>query len=240
MVSIDVSKLPQKAPEVDLEQLLEAGCHFGHQSKRWHPKMADFIYMEKNGVHIFDLAKTAAQMQAAYNYAFELGKTGKTLVVVGTKRQAKDIVQEAATRVGIHYITSRWLGGFLTNWNQVKKSLKKMLDIEEGLKVGKYDKYTKYERMQLEKEAGRLSRFFGGLRNLKKAPDVLFVVDANREKVAVTEAATMGTPIIGMTDSNADPRQITVPIPTNDDAIKAIKLVVNYVLDGYEAGKKSK
>lgn len=239
MTDLDFSKLPEKAPEVDLQQLLEVGCHFGHQSKKWHPKMAEYIYTEKNGVHIFDLAKTAEQMQLAYNYAYQLGKQGKILVLVGTKRQVRDAVQGAANRVGLPYITSRWLGGFLTNWNQVKKSLKRMLNIEEGLRTGKYDKYTKYERSQLEKEAGKLSRFFGGLRKLTKQPDALFVVDTNREKVAVTEANKIEVPVIGIVDSNANPSLIDLPIPSNDDAVKSVTLIINYVMDGYEEGRKN-
>ena len=240
MTEVDLNSLPQVAPEIDLTALLEAGCHFGHQSKKWHPSMKKWIYGEKNGVHLFDLVKTASQLQVAYNYAYQLGKSGKVLVLVGTKRQARDIIKEAATRAKLPYIAARWLGGFLTNWEQVKKSLKKMVSIEEGLKSGKFDSYTKYERVQLEKEAGRLDRFFGGLRGITKEPDAIFVIDASREKVAVKEAVITGTPIMGIIDSNTDCRPVDVVIPANDDAVKSISLLVNTVVDGYLAGKNSK
>lgn len=237
---IDLNNLPSKAPEFDLTELLEAGCHFGHQSKRWHPKMSEWIYMEKNGVHIFDLVKTAAQMQKAYNYAYKLGKDNKVLVFVATKKQAREVVKAEAERVGAMYITSRWLGGFITNWEQVKKSLKRMIDLEEGLKTGKFAKYTKYEQLMMEKEAGRLERFFGGLRHLKNIPDALFVVDPVREKVAVTEANLAEIPVVALIDSNGDPRKVDLAIPANDDAVKSITLIVKAMADGYEAGKKDR
>lgn len=229
-----------QVPEFDLRDLLEAGCHFGHQKSKWNPHMAEWIYMEKDGVHIFDLEKTAAQLQAAYKYAYDLGKAGKTLVVVGTKKQARDIVKEAAAETGVGYITSRWLGGLLTNWEQVKKSLKRMLDLESGLKTGAYDKYTKYERMQFEKEEGRLARFFEGIRNLKQQPDCLFIIDPKREKIAIKEAVSEKVPVIAMVDSNTDPRDVTIPIPANDDAVKSIAYVVKAVTSGYAAGKQAK
>ncbi len=240
MIDIDVSKLPEKAPEVDLEALLEAGCHFGHQSKKWHPSMKKWIYGERNGVHIFDLVKTAEQMKVAYNYAYSLGKAGKVLLLLGTKRQAKDIVSKAAMEAELPYISSRWLGGFLTNWEQVKLSLKKMMDIEEGLKTGKYNNYTKYERVQLEKEVGRLARFFGGMRKLKQEPDAIFVIDAHREDVAIIEAGLTDVPVMGIVDTNTDARPVDLVIPANDDAVKSIELIVDYVIAGYKEGQKAK
>jgi small subunit ribosomal protein S2 len=237
---VDLSNLPKHAPEYDLEKLLEAGCHFGHQSRRWHPKMKPWIYMEKDGVHIFDLAKTAAQLQLAYDYAYSLGKQGKTLVVVGTKRQAKDLVKELCEKMDVGFIYSRWLGGLLTNWEQVKRSLKRMIDVEEGLKTGKFSGYTKYERTMMEKEVNRLERFFGGLRKLKNAPDALFIIDPGREKVVVKEAGITNVPVIALIDTNTDPTPIDLPIPANDDAFKSIELVMTEVLSGYEAGRKAK
>ncbi len=237
---IDVAKLPQQAPEYDLRELLEAGCHFGHQARRWHPKMAKWIYTEKDGVHIFDLAKTAEQLRHAYNYVYDLGKNGKTLIVIGTKKQARDIIKEAAASTGVLTITSRWLGGLLTNWEQVNKSLRRMIEIETGLKEGKYDHYTKRERVLLDKERQRLERFFGGIRELKGKPDALFVVDPSREKVAVLEASRNNIPVIALIDSNTNPDKVDIEIPANDDAVKSIQYIVNAVVGGYMAGKKAK
>ncbi len=238
--SIDLSSLPDKAPDFDLRALLEAGCHFGHQKSKWHPQMAEYVYMEKDGIHIFDLAKTAAQMKVAYNYLYKLGQEGKTVVVVGTKRQARDIVQKAAEENGLMYITSRWLGGMLTNWGQVYKSLKRMLQIEKGLAAGEYDAYTKFERVQLEKEVGRLQRFFAGIKQLTSVPDVLFVIDPVREKNVIKEAQAKGVPIVAIVDSNADPREADIVIPANDDAMGSITLIVESVLAGYGEGAKAK
>lgn len=239
MTEIDFSKLPQKAPEYDLRELLEAGCHFGHHTKKWHPMMAEWIHMEKDQIHIFDLAKTATQLQNAYNYAYELGQKGKSLVVIGTKRQAKEIVKSAAMEAEMPYINSRWLGGTITNWGQIGKSLKRMLEIEKGLEDGRYNELTKFERLQLEKEANKLARFFDGLRDLKKSPDALFVIDPKREKIALTEANINDVPVIALIDSNADPREVTLPIPANDDAVGSIELIVKAVTTGYKEGKKA-
>ncbi len=237
---LDVSSLPNKAPEYDLRDLLEAGCHFGHQSRRWHPRMAKWIYTEKDGVHIFDLAKTAQQLQFAYNYAYDLGKQGKTLVVVGTKKQARDVIKEVVAPKGILTITSRWLGGLLTNWEQVNKSLRRMLDIEKGLQENKFDHYTKRERVLLDKERARQERFFGGIRELKGKPDALFIIDPGREKVAVLEAKRVGVPMMALVDSNTNPEDIDIPVPANDDAVRSITFITQAVVDGYMAGKNDK
>ncbi|KKT79052.1 MAG: 30S ribosomal protein S2 [Parcubacteria group bacterium GW2011_GWF2_44_8] len=234
---LDLSLIPKQAPEYDLALLLEAGCHFGHQRHKWHPKMAEYIYMEKDGVHIFDLAKTAAQLQDAYNYVYQLGKTGKSLVFVGTKRSIRDVVKTAAVESGAMFITSRWLGGLLTNWDQVKLSLKRMVFLEEGLKNDSFKGYTKFERMQFEKELGRLIRFFDGVRSLKDKPDCLFVVDPAREKNAVSEATKVGVPVIGLADSNSDPTPLSIAIPANDDAVKSVELITAEIAKAYLAGK---
>lgn len=237
---LDTSKLPQQSPDYDLRELLEAGCHFGHQTQKWHPSMKEYIYLEKDGVHIFDLAKTATQLQQAYNFAYDLAKKGKTLIFVGTKRQARDIVRSQAEEAGAFYITSRWLGGLLTNWEQVYKSLKRMLDIEQGLATDAFKGYTKFERNQLEKEQNRLERFFGGIKNLKQLPDALFIIDPSREKNVVKEANTMGVPVMALVDSNTDHRLIDLVIPGNDDALSSIEYIVKAVAAGYKAGKKAK
>ncbi|MEN8253796.1 MAG: 30S ribosomal protein S2 [Patescibacteria group bacterium] len=233
-------KVENHAPEYDLEALLEAGCHFGHQVKRWHPKMAPYIYTAKNGVHIFDLAKTAEQMQLAYNRLYQLGKEGKQVIFVGTKRQAREIVKTSAKENGAMYIVSRWLGGLLTNWQQVGKSLKKMLKIEEDQEKDEYKNYTKYERVQIDKDRIRLERFFGGIRDMKKAPAAIFVVDPKREINAVLEAEKMGVEVIALADTDADPVNIDIVIPANDDAIASIELIVTEMAKAYGEGRKAK
>ncbi len=234
---INFSKLPDKAPDYDLRDLLKASCHFGHQKKKWHPHMAKFIYTEKDGVHLFDLAKTKEQLQKAYNYLYALGKEKKNVIFVGTKRQARQAIEEATADSKLMRITSRWLGGFLTNWDQINKSLKKMLRMEEKIKKDKYEGYTKYEISQLKKELGRLQRFFDGVRELKKQPDALVVVDPAQEEIAVTEAENMGVPVIALIDSNADPDQVDLPIPANDDSIDSVKLIVSELAQAYQAGR---
>jgi small subunit ribosomal protein S2 len=235
---LDLSNLPQVAPEYDLTELFEAGCHFGHQVEKWNPKMKKFIFTQKGGVHIFDLEKTAAQLQLAYNAAHALGKNGKTLIVVGTKRQAREAVTKIAGENGVMFIASRWLGGLMTNWDQVKQSLTRMTEIENGLKSGKFDRYTKYERLQLEKEQGRLERFFNGIRELKAMPDALFIIDVKKEKNVINEANSVGTFTIGLVDSNSDPTKVDVTIPANDDGQKSLELIIQAVVDGYVAGKR--
>lgn len=234
----DLSALPDKAPEYDLTELFEAGCHFGHQVEKWNPKMKKFIFTQKGGVHIFDLEQTAAQLKTAYNAAYALGKNGKNLIVVGTKRQARDTVTTTCTENGVMYIASRWLGGLMTNWDQVKKSLTRMTEIENGLKNGKFDHYTKYERLQLEKEQGRLERFFNGIRELKQMPDALFIIDVRKEKNVINEANSMGVFTIGLVDSNSDPTKVDLAIPANDDGQKSLELIIKAVVDGYVAGKR--
>ncbi|PIR59289.1 MAG: 30S ribosomal protein S2 [Candidatus Pacebacteria bacterium CG10_big_fil_rev_8_21_14_0_10_56_10] len=240
MAPLNLSDLPDQAPEFDLQQMLAAGVHFGHQVRKWHPAMADWIYAEKEGVHIFDLVKTVRQLTIAYNYAYQLGADNKVLVMVATKRQAKDIVEQAAADSGAMFITSRWLGGTLTNWNQVKKSLQRMIDIEQGLVSGEYDHYTKFERNQLEKEQGRLERFFRGIKALSSLPDALFIVDPRTESIAVKEAIKRDVPLIALIDSNTDPRPIDIPIPANDDAMGSIEFIVQAVAAGYRAGKSDR
>lgn len=232
----DFQNLPDKAPEFDLRDLLEVGLHFGHQKAKWHPKMSEWIYMEKDGIHIFDLEKTANQLQLAYNFIHNLGSKGKKVILVGTKRQANKIVEEAGKTSGLMYITSRWLGGLITNWEQVQLSLKRMLEIEKGLANDTYKNYTKYEQVKLEKELNRLKRFFDGIRDLKNKPDCVIVIDPKREHNAVSEAQTAGIPVIALTDSNTDPTGIDIVIPGNDDAMKCIKYVVDHLADAYASG----
>lgn len=238
-MKIDFSKLPSKAPEYDLQVLFDANMHYGHQASAWHPRMKAWIHSEKNGVHIFDLEKTAKQLQTAYNLFFQLGAEDKQVILVGTKRQAREIIAQVANQSGLNYMTSRWLGGFLTNWEQVYKSLKKMLSTEDQLQQGAFSHRTKYEVVQIEKEQNRLHRFFDGVKGLKSRPDAIFVVDPKKEKNVVKEANLEGIPVIGLVDSNTNPQQIDLVIPGNDDAIKSIELVVSELGKAYAEGKKA-
>lgn len=228
------------SPEYDVHQLLEAGCHFGHQAKRWHPKMAPYIYAKRDGVHIFDLIITAAQLKKAAEFAYQLGKEGKTLVFVGTKRQAKDIVREEAIQAGAMYIVNRWLGGFISNWDQVFKSIKEMKSIRKGLEDGTYKHYTKKEKLLLQKRIERLDRFFGGVAELKETPNALFVIDVGREKTAISEAKAVDIPVIGMVDSNNDPTNVDFVVPANDDAARSIKYIVHAIAEAYKTGKATR
>lgn len=234
---IDPTKLPAVAPQYDLRDLLEAGCHFGHEASKWHPKMAEWIYVQKDGIHIFDLAKTAQQLQHAYNYLYDLGRKGKTVIFVGTKRQARDVIKEQAKAAGAFFITSRWLGGLLSNWDQVSRSLKRMVDIEEGLPAGKYDGYTKYERLQLEKEKNRLERFFDGLRGMKQLPDALVVIDPRKEKIALAEAEALDVPVLALVDTNADPGKVDLVVPANDDGQSSVRFIVTQLTEAYAKGR---
>ncbi len=224
-------------PEIDLQEMFEAGCHFGHQIAKWHPKMAPYIYGTEGGSHIFDLEKTAEQLDIACQRFYDLAKEGKTLLMIGTKRSAREIVKEAATEMGCFYIVSRWMGGLLTNFNQLQKSILRMSDIETGLESGKFDKYTKYERLQLDKEKTRLERFFIGLKGLKGKPDCIFVIDPEQEKIVVKEASSEGVELIAIADSNADPRKINIIIPANDDTSKSVQYIVQRLKNAYNAGK---
>ncbi|MCC6711694.1 MAG: 30S ribosomal protein S2 [Candidatus Pacebacteria bacterium] len=238
-MTVDFSTYPDRAPEYDLRDLLEAGVHFGHNSSKWHPKMKEFIYMAKDGVHIFDLAKTAAQLRLAYNFVFDLGAKGKKVVFIGTKRQSREIIRKAAQEAGAFFIAQRWMGGMLTNWDQISKSVKRMNDIEKGLETGRFDGYTKFEKLQLEKEQGRLERFFEGVKGLTGKPDCLVVVDPKREKLAVEEAEKEGVPVVALIDSNTNPANISLPVPGNDDAVSSIELIMTELTKAYAEGKKS-
>lgn len=226
-----------KNPEFDLQEMFELGCHFGHKASKWHPKMADYIYSEKDGIHIFDLPKVANLLTEAYSYVYKLAKEGKTMVLVGTKKQAREVIKEAALDASCFYINARWMGGMLTNWPQVSKSIKRMEEIREGLATDKYKGYTKYERVQLEKEQIKLERFFGGLRGLKTKPDCIFVVDPKKERITVAEANNVDVPVIALIDSDSDPRPVQFVIPGNDDAVKSIKFFVDQITAAYKAGR---
>lgn len=237
-----VKKAKESQFLVPLKDLLEAGCHFGHQSRRWHPKMALYIWQARDGVHIFDLAKTREKLAEACQAVKELVSKEGRVVFVGTKRQAQAIVKEEAEKKGVPYVVNRWLGGLITNWGQVSKSIEKLLEMKEKKEKGEYEKYTKKENVLIDREIARLERFFGGLTSLKKIPDAIFVVDVKKEKAAVKEAQIKGVKIFAIVDSNTDPSGIDYVIPANDDAMRSIKLIVEKfaeaVREGIELQKK--
>lgn len=230
--------------DVSLEELLEAGCHFGHQTKRWNPKMEPYIWQARGGVHIFDLAKTAEKIKEACLAARDLVAESKDIVFVGTKRQAQAIVKEESVRAGAPFVATRWLGGTITNWGQIKKSLDKLIEMKEKKEKGEYDKYTKKENILIDREIGRLSRFLEGLISLKNPPEALFVVDIKREITAVREARKRKLKVFAIVDSNSDPDLVDYVIPANDDAVRSIKVIVSKmaqaVAEGMELRKKTK
>jgi small subunit ribosomal protein S2 len=234
------SKAKLKSYQINLKDLLEAGCHFGHQSRRWNPKMKQFIYLKRGGVHIFDLAQTAERLQQAMEFVRDLVSQGKTIVFVGTKRQAAAIIKEEAEKCGMPYVAGRWLGGTITNWEQIKKSIDKLLDLEEKKEKGEFKKYTKKENLLIDREINRLTRFFGGLKKLKKIPDAVFVVDVKKETAVVRETAKKGVKVVAIVDSNADPDLVDYVIPANDDAVRSIKLIVSKISEAVSDGRAIK
>lgn len=223
--------------KVSLEGLLNSGAHFGHQTKRWNPKMEEYLYGSENGVHIFDLTKTKPLLTEALEFLTKSAKEGKTILLLGTKKQIKDKVEEVAVAAGVPYVNERWLGGTISNFNQMKKSLTKMEEMKTNMAEGNYNKFTKKERLLIDREITRLERFFGGIKNLQKVPDVLFVVDTKREAGAVHEADVKKVTIIGIVDSNSDPDPIDYPIPMNDDASKALEYVLDLIGQAIKEGK---
>jgi small subunit ribosomal protein S2 len=226
--------------DIELQELLEAGCHFGHQIRRWNPSMKRFIYGERDGIHILDLAQTKAGLMDGAQYLKEVAARGGTILFVGTKRQAAAIVKKEAIRAGVMYMTERWVGGLLTNSDQLFRRIRKMQDMMAARAAGEYKKYTKREQLLLDREINQLVKFFSGVAELDKLPDVLFVVDVHKEDVAVREAVRMKVPVVGMVDTNGDSTQVDRLIPINDDADKSIELAVGYVADAIIEGKNSK
>ena len=226
--------------KVDVKKLLEAGAHFGHQARRWNPKMAPYLYGVQDGVHVFDLIKTKKALDQALDALKEASKKGKKILLVGTKKQAKDKVREVAQSTGCFFVTERWLGGTLTNFDQISKSLTKLSDMKKKMEAGDYKSFTKKERLLIEREIARLERFFGGLVGLSDLPDVMFIVDTKRQSGAVKEAKVKGVEVVGIVDSNSDPTVVDYPIPMNDDATRALEYVLDLVREAILEGKKSK
>ncbi|MCD2424912.1 30S ribosomal protein S2 [Niabella pedocola] len=211
------------------QQLLEAGVHFGHLKKKWNPKMLPYIFAEKKGIHIIDLNKTVECLQETAAAMKQIARSGKKILFVGTKKQAKDIVTECAQRVGMPYVTERWLGGMLTNFNTVRKSVKKMQSIEKMLGDGSFDSITKKERLTLTRDKEKMEKVLGGIAQLGRVPAALFIVDIGHEHIALAEAKRLGIGTFGVVDTNGDPNKVDFAIPANDDATKSIAIVVNYI-----------
>ena len=224
-------------PTVTLKDLLDAGVHFGHQTKRWNPKMKPFIFGQKNGIHIINLQKTAIQLGTACNFVSESIASGEKILFVGTKRQASDLVSEAARRAGQYWVTHRWLGGMLTNYKTVKASVDRLNKLERDREEGRFDVLTKKEQISKERQIAKLKASLGGIQEMTSLPGVLFIIDPNKEHIAVKEASRLGIPIVAVVDSNCDPDNITHVIPGNDDALKAIRLFANAIADACIEGR---
>jgi small subunit ribosomal protein S2 len=218
---------------ISMKQLLEAGVHFGHQTRRWNPKMDKYIYTSRGGIHIIDLQKTVVLVEEAYQKLLEVGKNGGKVLFVGTKKQARDVVKDEALRTGQYYVSQRWLGGTLTNFKTIRKSIRKLHDLNRMEVDGTFDRLTKKEVIQKRKEMERLEKFLGGIKDMKSLPEAVFVVDPMQEKNAVLEAKKLGIPVFGIVDTNCDPDLVDVIIPGNDDAIRSVKLIVGKLADAF-------
>lgn len=216
---------------VSMKELLEAGVHFGHQTRRWNPKMAEFIFMERNGIHIIDLQKTVKKIDEAYEFIRKVAEEGKPIVFVGTKKQAKNAIKEEALRSGQYYVSERWLGGMLTNYKTIKERIEALNQINEMETDGTFEKLSKKEVLGLKAKRDKLEKNLGGIKNMEGMPGAIFVVDPKKEHIAVKEARTLGIPIVGMIDTNCDPEEVDYPIPANDDAIRAVKLIATKISD---------
>ncbi len=220
-----------------MKSLLEAGVHFGHRTRRWNPRMKPFIFTERNGIHIIDLQQTLSKLEEAYNFARDTVAQGGQILFVGTKRQAQETVQAEALRGGMPYVTQRWLGGTLTNFRTIRARIDYMLKLEERQRTGELDKLPKKEALMLTRELAKLQQRLGGLKEMRRLPKALFIVDTKHEELAIAEATTLQIPIIAMCDTNSDPEPIAYPIPSNDDAIRAIKLLCGKIADAVIEGK---
>lgn len=223
---------------ISMKQLLEAGVHFGHQTRRWNPKMAQYIFTERNGIYIIDLQKTVKKMEEAYDFVKSAAVEGKEILFVGTKKQAQDSVKEEAIRSNMHYVSERWLGGMLTNFNTIRTRIKRLTDLEKMEEDGTFSLLPKKEVIKLKHEMEKLEKNLGGIKNMTKAPDMLFVVDPRKEKNAVAEAKILGIPVVGIVDTNCDPEEVDYVIPGNDDAIRAVKLIASKIADAIIEGRQ--
>jgi small subunit ribosomal protein S2 len=223
---------------ISMKQLLEAGVHFGHQTRRWNPKMERYIFTERNGIYIIDLQKTVKKFEEAYNYVRQLGEQGGTILFVGTKKQAQESVKEEAERSGNYFVNQRWLGGTLTNFQTIQKRIQRLKDLEKMENDGTFNVLPKKEVILLKKEMDRLEKFLGGIKDMKSLPTALFIIDPRKERIAVAEARKLGIPIVAIVDTNCDPDEIDYVIPANDDAIRAVKLLTAKIADALIESKQ--
>ena len=223
---------------ISMKQLLEAGVHFGHQTRRWNPKMAPYIFTERNGIYIIDLQKTVRKVDEAYNFIRDTAMAGKTVLFVGTKKQAQESIESEAKRCNMYYVNNRWLGGMLTNFKTIQTRIKRLNDIDKMEATGQFEVLPKKEVIQLKAEREKLENNIGGIREMKKLPGALFVVDPRKEHIAVTEARILNIPIVAIVDTNCDPDEIDYVIPGNDDAIRAVKLIAGKMADAILEGKQ--
>lgn len=223
---------------ISMKQLLEAGVHFGHQTRRWNPKMKKYIFTERNGIYIIDLQKTVKKVEEAYNFMREIGENNGKVLFVGTKKQAHDSVKDEAERAGHYYVNHRWLGGTLTNFETIQKRIERLKAIEKMEEDGTFDVLPKKEVVMLNKEYDRLVKFLGGIKEMKRLPDAMFIIDPRKERIAVAEARKLNIPIVGIVDTNCDPDEIDYVIPANDDAIRAVKLLTSKMADALLESKQ--
>ncbi|MDQ0337290.1 small subunit ribosomal protein S2 [Caldalkalibacillus uzonensis] len=223
---------------ISMKQLLEAGVHFGHQTRRWNPKMARYIFTERNGIYIIDLQKTVKKVEEAYNFVRDLAANGGKILFVGTKKQAQESIKEEAERCNMFYINTRWLGGTLTNFQTIRKRIERLHELEQMETDGTFDVLPKKEVILLRKEKERLEKFLGGIKDMKELPDALFVVDPRKERIAIAEARKLGIPIVAIVDTNCDPDEVDYVIPGNDDAIRAVKLLASKMADAVLEGNQ--
>ena len=223
---------------ISMKQLLEAGVHFGHQTRRWNPKMAPYIFTERNGIYIIDLQKTVKKIEEAYEAMKEIAAEGKPILFVGTKKQAQQAVKDEAARCGQYFVSERWLGGMLTNHKTISKRIERLAEIRQMQEDGTINKYAKKEALKLIAEADKLEKYLGGIKYMKGMPGAIFVVDPKKERIAVKEARILGIPVVGMVDTNCDPDDVDFVIPANDDAIRAVKLITSCMADAVIEAKQ--
>ena len=223
---------------ISMKQLLEAGVHFGHQTRRWNPKMAEYIFTERNGIYIIDLQKTVKKIEEAYMFVRDIAMSGEDILFVGTKKQAQESIREEAERVNMYYVNARWLGGMLTNFKTIKKRIDRLEQIKKMGEDGTFDLLPKKEVIKLNKELDRLEKFLGGIKDMKKLPGALFVVDPKKEKIAIAEAHKLGIPVVAIVDTNCDPDEVDYVIPGNDDAIRAVKLIASTMANAVVEGRQ--
>ena len=223
---------------VAMKQLLEAGVHFGHQTRRWDPKMAEYIFQARNGIHIIDLQKTSKKLDEAYAFLKEQAEAGKTVLFVGTKKQAQECVKEAAEKCGMYYVNQRWLGGTLTNFSTIRKRIGRLLELEKMQEDGTFEVLPKKEVILLKKEMEKLEKNLGGIKEMTEVPGVMFIVDPKKEKIGILEARKLGIPVIGLVDTNCNPQDVDYAIPGNDDAIRAVKLIADCMANAVIEGKQ--